>query len=277
VRGLCRPGDDRRRAADVSGEIEWVEADLIEAPRSLLEVAGRGVEAAIHAAWSVIPGEYLTSPANDSYCRASLRLLSSLIASGCGSIVGIGTCFEYEQRATPLDEKARTRPLTPYAAAKLETALAAEALTRDAGIRFAWARLFYLYGPWEDPRRLVSGVTLKLLEGKRAAVTRGRQVRDFLHVADVAGALVSVALGSVRGPVNIGSGVPVTVREVLETIGDLTGRSDLLDFGARADNLVDPPYVCADNARLRDETHWEPQYSLRAGLEQTIAWWRSRA
>jgi nucleoside-diphosphate-sugar epimerase len=166
--------------------------------------------------------------------------------------------------------------LTPYASAKWATCREGEALARSAGIQFAWARLFYLYGPGEDRRRLVPDVAIKLLKGERAAVTHGRQVRDFLHIADVASALVSMALGSVNGVVNVGSGIPVTVREVLAVIAEFTGRPDLIDFGARLDNLVDPPFVCADNRRLAQEIGWHPRFGLRDGLEQTIAWWKNR-
>jgi nucleoside-diphosphate-sugar epimerase len=273
VRGLCRPGHDRRL---LPCDVEWMECDLLAADASALARAAEGVDVAVHGAWTVVPGEYLTSPENEIYRAASARLFSALIRSGCEAITGIGTCFEYEQREMPLGERAATRPLTPYAVAKLETARQGESLAREAGIRFAWARLFYLYGPREDPRRLVPYVALKLLKGERASVTRGRQVRDFLHVGDVASALAWVALGPVSGAINIGSGVPVSVRDVLAQIGEITGRADLIDFGARADNFVDPPYVCADNRRLREQTGWRPRFGLHDGLEQTISWWRSR-
>ena len=87
----------------------------------------------------------------------------------------------------------------------------------------AGARLFYLFGPHEDPRRLVPSVTLALLSGRVAATTAGKQLRDFLHVDDVATALVTIAETRVSGPVNIASGRPVRVRDVVLHIGMLTG------------------------------------------------------
>jgi nucleoside-diphosphate-sugar epimerase len=216
------------------------------------------------------------SPRNDEYRAASVRLFSALLESGCRAITGVGTCFEYEQIDRALDESARLDPSTPYAAAKRATCIAGQSMARDAGASFAWARLFYLYGPREDSRRLVASVARQLLKGERVAVTAGLQIRDFLHVSDVAEALTAVTEARLDGPVNVGSGEPVQVREVVETIGRLTGRGDLIDFGARAEHAVDPPYVCADNHRLRNETGWSPRYSLEDGLEQTIAWWRNR-
>jgi nucleoside-diphosphate-sugar epimerase len=275
VRGVRRPGSDCRRLADLSPQLQWVDCDLLGASESVLARICEDVAACIHLAWGVVPGQYLTAAANEDYQTGGLRLFAALAGQGCRRITGVGTCVEYEQASAPLDESAPVNPLTPYAIAKLSTYLGAEALFRGSNTAFAWARLFYLYGPWEDPRRLVPDVTLKLLRGERAAVTSGLQVRDFLHVTDVARALVDVSLSQLRGPVNIGSGDPVQVSEVVQAIGVITGRADLIDVGGRAENLMDPPYVCADNRRLRDETGWRPHYGLLEGLEQTIAWWRA--
>jgi len=275
VRAVRRPGSDGARLADPSLRLEWVDCDLLRTSESILDAVCEDVGTCIHLAWGVAPGQYLTDPANEEYRTSSLRLFAVLAGKGCRRITGVGTCFEYEQASQPLDELAPVNPLTPYARAKLSTYLEAEALLRGSETAFAWARLFYLYGPWEDSRRLVPSVALKLLRGERAAVTSGLQVRDFLHVADTAHALIDVSLSELRGAVNIGSGVPVRVSEIMQAIGAITGRADLIDVGARAENLVDPPYVCADNRRLQDETGWRPRYALREGLEQTIAWWRA--
>ena len=275
VRAARRPGSDLRRLAESSPLIEWVDCDLLRASESMLARICKDVDACIHLAWGVVHGQYLTAAANEDYQAVSRRLFSVLAGQGCRRITGVGTCFEYEQASEPLDESAPVHPLTPYARAKLATYLEAEALFGGSDTAFAWARLFYLYGPWEDPARLVPDVTLKLLRGERAAVTSGLQVRDFLHVTDMARALVDVSQSQLRGPVNIGSGNPVRVSEVVQAIGVITGRADLIDVGGRAENLVDPPYICADNRRLRDETGWRPRYDLFEGLEQTIAWWRA--
>jgi UDP-glucuronate decarboxylase len=275
VRALRRPGSDCRRIAERLPQLEWVESDLLAASESVLARISKGVAACIHLAWGVVPGQYLNAAANQDYQAASLRLFSVLAGQGCRSITGVGTCFEYQQGSAPLDEAAPVDPLTPYALAKLSTYRAAEALFAGSDAAFSWARLFYLYGPWEDPRRLVPDVTLRLLRGERAAVTSGLQIRDFLHVTDTARALADVSASRLRGAVNVGSGDPVRVSEIVRAIGDISGRADLIDVGARAENLIDPPYVCADNRRLRDETGWRPRYGLIDGLEQTIAWWRA--
>jgi dTDP-6-deoxy-L-talose 4-dehydrogenase (NAD+) len=103
--------------------------------------------------------------------------------------------------------------------------------------------VFYLSGEGEDSRRLVPYLRAKLAAGEPAELTSGNQVRDHLDVREVAQLIVNHALGDETGPINICSGVPVTVRQLAERIADEYGRRDLLKFGARPDNPLDPPYV----------------------------------
>jgi dTDP-6-deoxy-L-talose 4-dehydrogenase (NAD+) len=76
-------------------------------------------------------------------------------------------------------------------------------------------------------------------------------VRDFLDVTYAAGMIVDVALGQEQGAVNICSGEAVTVRELAERIADEYGRRDLLRFGARQENVFDPPRIVGVREDLR--------------------------
>ena len=119
--------------------------------------------------------------------------------AGCRRLVALGTCFEYAPSDEPLAESSPLGPTTPYARAKVTASSASRSVCDGTATTLAWARLFYLYGPDEDPRRLVPAVTLALLEGRPAPTTPGEQLRDFLHVDDVAGALVAVAESDLAG------------------------------------------------------------------------------
>lgn len=274
IRALMRPGTDTRQLRVLESDPEWVHCDLLTASDDQLDAVAHGVEACIHLAWDVTPGQYLVSRSNPQYRDASLRLFAALAKRRCAHITGVGTCFEYAPSDHPLAETSSLGPTTLYAREKLATCTRGAELMNGTRTSFAWARLFYLYGPGESQQRLVADVAVKLLKQNRVAVTMGLQQRDFLHVADVARALTVVTLSALPGPINIGSGEPVRVIDVVNTIASIAGRPDLLDVGARPDNLVDPPYVCADNTRLRTETEWRPRYSLAEGIADTMAWWR---
>jgi dTDP-6-deoxy-L-talose 4-dehydrogenase (NAD+) len=90
---------------------------------------------------------------------------------------------------------------------------------------------------------LVPYIRARLSAGEPAELTSGEQVRDFLDVREAGRMIAAHALGGDTGAVNVCSGIPVTVRELALRIADEYGRRDLLKFGARPANLVDPPYV----------------------------------
>jgi nucleoside-diphosphate-sugar epimerase len=118
-------------------------------------------------------------------------------------------------------------------------------------------------------------VIRRLLHGQQVPLTPGEQVRDFLHIEDVARAVVAVVESKLSGAVNIGSGQPVTVRQIAEAIGALLGRPELIALGAQSYAPDDPMFILADNSKLKT-TGWQPQLSLETGLRQTIEWWRER-
>jgi hypothetical protein len=138
----------------------------------------------------------------------------------------------------------------------------------------AWGRISYSYGPHEHRDRLVPTVIRSLLQGLPARCSEGSQIRDFLH--DVASASVGLLDSEVAGPVNIASGRPVAVREVIYNIADKLGRRDLIQLGVVPVHAGQPPVLIADTTRLVDEVGWSPEYDLDSGLHQTIEWWHEQ-
>ena len=243
VRPVVRVGKQEHLARDDAVETIVASSDIFAENAAWWARTCSGVDTVIHAAWYAEPGQYLQSPKNQECLSGTLRLADGAAQAKIRRFVGIGTCFEYDLDAGRLSIKTPLKPSTPYAQAKVDAFKALSAALPGQGVAFAWCRLFYLYGEGEDARRLVSYVRGRLQAGEPAELSSGSQIRDFLDVREAARMIVDVALGSQEGPVNICSGRPVTVRELAERIADEFGRRDLLRFGARPDNPVDPPCV----------------------------------
>jgi nucleoside-diphosphate-sugar epimerase len=272
VRVAVREGSGTSRIREILPSLERVTCNLWSATPAELEALCEGVELVLHTAWYAVPGQYLSAHENLECTAGTLRLIEAAADARVRRFVGVGTCFEYEFTEHPLAESSPVAPQSLYAASKLAARFQGEQLARNLGLSFAWARLFYLYGPYEDERRLVPAVIRAFLRGQPADITSGRAVRDFLHAADVGRALVAIAESPLTGVVNVGSGAPVTIRTIVETLEKLTGQQGLARFGARPDNPTDPPYVCADIGLLRGATRWSPTFDLVSGLEDTIRW-----
>ena len=201
------------------------------------------IDTVVHSAWFVQPGTYLQSPANLDCLTGTLNLAKGATQAGVKRFVGIGTCIEYELSGGYLSTQTPLNPTTPYSAAKAAAYLALKEWLPTQGCGFAWCRLFYLHGPGEDSRRFVPYLRAKLEAGEPAELTSGNQVRDFLDVRVAGQMIADVALSDRQGAVNICSGTPITIRELAQQIAGQYNRLDLLRFGARPENLVDPPVV----------------------------------
>lgn len=273
VSAIVRPDGDRSKIETSISSFELLEFDLKNVEDAAAVLAEGKFELCIHLAWFAEPGLYLGSIENTTSLSSTLRLASILARSGCRKFVGVGTCFEYDFNDEKLSESSPLNPDSLYSACKTAAAVGLRKITRDSGMQTAWSRLFYQYGPFEDHRRLVPAILASLIDGEIVETTEGGQARDFLHVEDVASAICAVGFSELTGTVNVGSGQPVLVREIVQKLGEIIGREDLIEFGALPYRDGDPMYVCADNRRLKDNTDWRPKYDLDSGLRHTAAWW----
>jgi nucleoside-diphosphate-sugar epimerase len=255
--------------------IHWHQIDLLNFPQMAALIAEVQPSHLLHVAWYTVPGKYWTSTENLRWVQASIGLLQEFVRHGGQRVVMAGTCAEYDWRygycseaVTPL------APTTLYGICKHSLQLMLAAFSRQAGLSTAWGRIFFLFGPHEHPDRLVAYVIRSLLRGEPARCSHGRQIRDFLHVQDVANAFVALLESGVSRPVNIASGQPVALRELIYEIAAKFNRDDLIQLGAVSTPPDEPPLLVADVRCLHDELGWTPKYDLDTGLEQTIDWWK---
>jgi nucleoside-diphosphate-sugar epimerase len=257
--------------------LTWHVGNLLEASDVRRAVVEANADVLLHLAWFIAPGQWARAPENLDWVSSGVALARAFREAGGRRMVVAGSCLEYDwdygfcsERLTPC------RPHTLYGTAKHALRLLLEGYARESGLSLGWGRVFFLYGPWEHPDRLVSSVIRSLLRGARAPCSHGRQVRDYLYSGDVAGALVALLESEVTGPVNIGSGRAVTLRELTTRVGMLLGRADCIDFGAIPAAPTDRPLVVADVGRLAEEVGWREAVAVDDGLAATIAWWRDR-
>ena len=271
---LALPEDPLIRLRSQIDQINLIHGRLESIASLESQLARLNPDVCFHLAWNVEPGAYLESSQNIRDLFNSLQLLDALIKVNCQQIIMTGTCAEYDTGLGYLSETSPTKPATLYAAAKLSLATLAEQIAKQAQIHFAWARLFYLYGDSEDPRRVVPALINSLLHSQVFPASPGEQVRDYLHVDDVAAALWFIAQQRLSGIYNVCSGDPVTVRRLMETVGEILERKDLIQFGSIASRKWEPAFICGDNRKLRG-LGWSPRIPLREGLERTIHWWQN--
>jgi nucleoside-diphosphate-sugar epimerase len=261
-------------AASRSGreEADWHTVDLLDPAAAVQLMLDVRPSHLLHLAWTTEHGRYWEDPANPEWVAATRLLLEAFGEAGGSRFVLAGSCAQYEWGGSePLSETdTPRRPATAYGRAKQD----ASELVEASGLSTATALLFFPYGPYERPERLVPSVARRLLAGEEAPTSSGTQVRDFIHVSDCGGALAALLDSDVTGPVNVGSGEGTSVAEVAEALARIVGRPELLRLSALPGG--DRTSVVAAVRRLRDEVGFRPRLSLEQGLRDAVEWWRQR-
>lgn len=266
----------RRPQTGMRPDVSWEQADVLDRSQMNALLTRYHPDELLHLAWYVEPGKLITHPDNVSWVGASLDLVRAFREAGGNRCVISGSCYEYDWRyGNCVEDVTPCTSDTLYGTAKDAMRRTFEAYCKVSGLSGAWGRAFFLYGPRENPNRLVSSVIRALLEGREAPSSHGLQVRDYLHVQDVADGLVALLDSTAEGSFNIASAAPVTIRTIVEKIGVITGRSDLLRIGALPPRANDAPMVLGDVTKMATLTGWRASRELTDGLTDTVRWWTS--
>lgn len=166
-------------------------------------------------------------------------------------------------------------PTSPYAAAKWAASGYARMFAHLWDLQVTVLRIAMVYGPGQrDLKKLVPYVVLNLLRGESPRLTSGNRLVDWVYVDDVADAFMRAvdsrdAIGKIF---DIGSGKPISIRETVSLISDLTGSSVVPEFGAIPDRQADLPQRADTRAALQ-LLDWEASTPLSKGLRKTIEWY----
>jgi nucleoside-diphosphate-sugar epimerase len=205
------------------------------------------------------------------------QLLDHWAPRGLRGVVGVGSAAEYGTRGGRLHESdAPLGPLSAYGWGKLSAGQLLEAWCQNQcpgqnqSVAATWLRPFVVYGPGQPAGMALGYVVDQVLQGKPALVTDGLQRRDFVHVEDVAEALVQALVRQPRGfqPINIASGTGVPVREVIARLSAMLGTDSLVRFGALPRRAAEPEEQFADTSAAETLLGWRAQIDWRSGIDR---------
>jgi len=262
--------------------VEVITGDI--ADRERVELAMRGREVVFHLAALIgIPYSY---EAPESYVRTNvtgtLNVLMAALRAGVSRVVHTSTSEVYgTAQYTPVDESHPLQAQSPYSATKIAGDMLAESFYRSFGLPVAVVRPFNTYGPRQSLRAVVPTIILQALAGGPVRLGSLHPTRDLTFVKDTVEGFLRVgehpaAIGRVT---NIGSGFEISVYDLVREIGAVLG-VDLVVV--QEEERIRPTTseverLLCDNRRAIQELGWWPRYSLREGLEETIAWFRAHA
>ena len=269
---------DVSRLACVADRISLQRVDLSDHARLAEVVAEAKPDIVIHSAWEGVGGALRSSDIQLDNVRTAVRLCDAAIAAGARKFVGIGSQAEYGRYDRRIVETDLPQPTMIYGAAKLAANHLTAARCREAGIQFAWLRLFAAYGPGDNSNWLIPSTAASLVRGTVPQCSPGTQKWDYLHIDDVAdGILAAATADEATGVFNLSSGDPVAVRTIVETLRDIAAPGVEPAFGAIPFGPDQIMHLEGDNRRLREATGWSVKVPLTEGLRQVVDEYRVAA
>jgi nucleoside-diphosphate-sugar epimerase len=280
VEAIVRPSSNRWRLEELAGEIRMHEADVRDRDAIDAVVAAARPDWVFHlAAHGAYSWQGDPSGIFESTVLGTLNMLDASIRVGFDAFVHSGSSSEYGLKDHAPAEDELPEPNSDYAVAKL----AATTLCNSRAVRelahIVTLRLYSVYGPWEDRRRLLPTVVSHALRGELPPLVGPQTARDFVYVDDVCEAFVLAAGAAGRnasGIYNVGSGRQTTLREVVEAARTTFGVTAEPRWGTHRARSWDTDVWLADPRRIEHDLDWRAATGLEAGMRATASWLEGR-
>jgi len=284
VHVIVRPGNDDRaaamwRIADVAADITVHAVDLLDAGATRQAVAAARPEVVLHfAAHAALPQETDEMEILLHTVQPLVHLAAA--SAGCALFINAGSSSEYGFQTEPMRETSLPNPTRMHDIAKLTQTLYGSYAARFKGLPLVTLRLFSVYGPWEQGRRLIPRLMLAALRGRPMNLSSPEVSRDLIFVDDVVRAVEHCmhVPGLGDGAIfNLGTGIEHTIRQVAELVEEIHGAPLPLTWGAVERQRWDSPRWVADTTRQTDELGFTAKIDLREGLRATYRWFAENA
>jgi nucleoside-diphosphate-sugar epimerase len=207
----------------------------------------------------------------EDHISGLINVIECLDRQSLQGLVNIGSSDEYGNATSPQKEIARESPIAPYSLGKLAATHLIQMLSKTENFPGIVLRLFLCYGPKQDFTRFIPQTIKGCLSNKPFPVSEGLQLRDFCFIDDVVSAIfLALPNSGARGHViNIGSGDPVSIKDVVNKIVAILGCGKP-QFGQRPYRPGESMALFPDVTKAKEILSWTPSIALETGLKQTI-------
>jgi len=275
---LVRAEHDSWRITEIRGDVTLHEVSLGDPDRLTEGLRQIRPDTVFHLA---VHGGYPTQvdarQMIETNLVGTLNLLEACLRADVATVVNTGSSSEYGLKDHAPAENEPVDPDSCYAVTKVSATLLCQFMARKHGLHVPTLRLYSVYGPYEEPSRLMPTLIVHGFHGRLPPLVAPEVARDFVAVNDVCDAYLRAAVcrASEPGPIyNVGSGSQTTVREVVALARARLPITDAPVWGSLPNRQWDTSTWVANTQKIRTELEWSPRISLTSGFEQMIAWLR---
>lgn len=274
-----RATSDLWRLRDLAADLRLHEVDLRDAAAVQAALAAVRPECVYHlAVYGAYPYQTDLREMVQSNLVATINVVEAALAAGCERLVNTGSSSEYGFKDHAPAEAELPEPNSSYALTKVSATLYCQHIARSRAVHVPTLRLYSVYGPYEEPTRLIPALVLQGLKGGLPPLVRPDIARDYVYVDDVVDAYLLAAKrpGSEPGAVyNVGTGVQTSLGQAVGVARRVLDVGQEPQWGSLDARVWDTSVWVADNRRIRQELGWQPAYDFEAGFRRTADWFRS--
>ena len=269
VIALRREKSSLKRCADFAPRVVWLDQDAADWTQAVI---AKKPAVIIHAAWA---GVTAAERADWKLQATNLTLLADLLhiagKVGLAQFIAFGSQAEYGFINARVDETQPCRPDTAYGATKLAALALLDGFARQKYLPYVWLRLFSVYGPDEGEAWFIPNLIRQLRLGQPPQLSGCEQRYDYLHVRDLAAALLLVLRQpEKRGVFNLSSNTSLPLKQVVQLVKAYTGGRADPQFGALPYRPGQSMQIEGDSTRFNQAFAFQPQISLTDGLRQLV-------
>ncbi len=206
------------------------------------------------------------------------NLLDACVDVGFEVFLNTGSSSEYGIKNYAPNEDELLEPNSTYAISKAAGTHYCHYVARTRNLPLATLRLYSVFGPYEEPTRLIPTVIVEGLQGKLPPLVNPNVARDYIYIDDVINAYLLAAKNPmvITGQIyNIGSGSQTTLEQVVEHARQIMPNLKEPVWGSMKDRKWDTSIWVADRSKITLHLRWEPTFSFADGFQQTIDWFQS--
>jgi nucleoside-diphosphate-sugar epimerase len=210
-----------------------------------------------------------------SNVTGTVNLVQACLESGFEVLVNTGSSSEYGMKDHAPQEDEVLEPDSYYGVTKSFATLFCRQTAKSHGLRIPNLRLYSVYGPYEEPTRLMPTLIEHGLRGRLPPLVQPDVARDYVYVDDVVEAyLLAAATPEVEpGAIyNVGTGVQTSLREVVRVAQEIMHIGEQPNWGSMPNRQWDTAIWVSNSNKIRGGLHWAPRFSLDQGLKQMIEW-----
>jgi len=277
---LLRPEANRWRLRALPEHVTLLEADLRDREAVEARVEAIQPDWAFHlGVYGAYPGETDLERMVHTNILGTINLVRACVKSGTEALVHAGSSSEYGFKSVPPSETDLLEPNSHYAWTKAAATHYCRQVATKCDVRLTTLRLYSVYGPYEEPGRLIPTLVSRGLTGHLPPLVSPDIARDFVYVDDVVSAFVLAAQSRTEEPgqvYNVGTGVQTTLKEVVDIAVRCLNISDAPVWGTMAERQWDSTTWVSDSSKIQAELGWRPRITLEQGFALTADWLRDR-